>query len=465
MHCNAESRPVDALLADHQHRLTLLTIEAHSEMDVIASRLRARQIASLCGFSAQDQARIATAVSELARNAVTYADGGHVRFHASTSGQAGTLLITITDNGPGIPARSDAIAGGAGGLAAARRFVDDWAIDTGRHGTRIVLAKGWPARTSALRAEEVAAAIAGLDELPGNVALSETRQQNRELTDALAALQAKQDELIAVSENLERTNRQIEALNLRLHEKAEALVSADRRKDEFLSVLSHELRGPLSAAAMAASLLEADPDPQHRCIKLGQVVGRQVGHMSRLVEDLLDVSRVSRGLVVLNRARVDMREVAEAATEQLAAQAQAKRHSLVLSLPAHCCMVEGDRTRLLQVLANLLGNAIRYTPTGGRIVLAVRLEGNEVAVRVEDNGIGIPSTLMPHLFDLYTQAERPAGGRSEGLGLGLALVKSLIESHGGGVTAHSDGAGSGSVFEVRLAGLESSAALYTTAPA
>jgi len=301
--------------------------------------------------------------------------------------------------------------------------------------------------------DAIAGAVAHMDALPGNVALSEAHQQNRELTDALATLQAKQDELIGVSARLERTNQEVVALNARLHDKAEALMSADRRKDEFLSVLSHELRGPLSATAMAAQLLEGDADSQHRSVKLGQLVGRQVRHMSRLVEDLLDISRVSRGLVTLDRTPVDVRHVVEAAVEQLEASAAARRHAIVVTLPEHQCLVTGDRTRLLQVDANLLGNAIRYTPERGRIEVAVSMRDAAVAVRVADDGIGIPATLMPHLFDLYTQAERP-DGRSGGLGLGLALVKSLVEAHGGSVTVHSVGIGAGSTFEVQLPAME-----------
>lgn len=448
-----ESGPVDSLLAGHANRRMLLTIVVHSELDVIASRLRARQIASLCGFGVHDQARIAAAVSELARNAVTHAGGGRARFFAGSDDDGGTLLIVIEDRGPGIPALAQLLAGGTGGLSAARRFVDGWAVDTGPFGTRIALAKAWPPQDSPRRAGELADAIGRLEALPGNVALSETRQQNRELTEALAALQARQDELIGVSQRLAQTNQQIEALNARLSDKAEALMSADRRKDEFLSVLSHELRGPLSAAALAARMLEDGPEPQHRSVGLGRLVGRQVSHMSRLVEDLLDVSRVSRGLVSLNRAPVDMRDVVQAAAEQLAAQAGARQHEVVLSLPARSCMVEGDRTRLLQVVANLLGNAIRYTPECGRIEIAVQWTRTDVTMLVKDNGIGIPAALMPHLFDLYTQAERPSGDRSGGLGLGLALVRSLVESHGGSVSACSAGAGCGSAFQVRLAAL------------
>jgi signal transduction histidine kinase len=301
-----------------------------------------------------------------------------------------------------------------------------------------------------LDAGDIDAAMAQLDALPSNVALSEAHQQNRELTDALAALQAKQLELLEVSACLERTNRQVEALNVLLSEKASSLASADRRKDEFLSILSHELRSPLSAASMAAHLLQNSPDSGSQGVKLGQLIARQTQHMSRLVEDLLDVSRVSRGLVSISRTAVDMREVLDAAIEQHAAAARAKGHAVQQRVALQACTVDGDLTRLVQIVTNLLGNAIRYTPDGGRIELSLEAHEDWLVLRVSDNGIGIPPTLMPHLFDLYTQAERSADARNSGLGLGLALVKSLVEAHGGSVAASSAGAGCGSQFEVRL---------------
>jgi|GEM_PF-2336831 len=433
----------------------LLTVTVHSELEVIASRLRARQIAALCGFRGNGQTRIATAVSELARNAVSHAGVGKVRFFLGTVGRNQALTIVVDDDGAGIPAAHvrAALVGDAGtmlgGLSVARRFMDEFDIHANADGTRIVCAKLLPAQAPALTAHDLTCAVGNLAELPGNIALSEANQQNRELTHALAALQAKQNELLDVSAHLERTNRQVEALNLLLKEKADSLVSADHRKDEFLSILSHELRGPLSATAMAATLLETGGDPD-RSIKLGQLVGRQVRHMSRLVEDLLDVSRVSRGLVSIRRQPVDMRDVIEAAVEQLNAAAQAKRHRVDTVLPSRPCMIEGDRTRLIQVAANLLGNAIRYTPEGGRIEVRAEWHGADLMVRVTDNGIGIPDTLMPHLFDLYTQATRSPDGRDSGLGLGLALVKSLVEAHGGSVAASSPGTGLGSRFDVHL---------------
>jgi signal transduction histidine kinase len=444
------SKPLPQEFAPLHH---LLTVAVRSELDVIASRLRARQITALCAFGNHEQTRIATAVSELARNAFVYASGGKVRFYVGSLGARQALVVTIDDEGAGIPALGRVLAdGSAGGIPAARRLMDRCDIDTGSHGTHIVLAKAFPSQAPALDAGGIDLALSRLAALPSNVALSEAHQQNRELTDALAALQAKQAELLEMSACLERTNRQVEALNVLLNEKASSLVSADRRKDEFLSTLSHELRGPLSAVSMAAKLLETSPGHAAQGIRLGQLISRQTTHMSRMVEDLLDVSRVSRGLVSIERSAVDMREVVDAAFEQHAPPARAKGQTLIQPQPQsqQDCTVDGDRTRLIQIVANLLGNAIRYTPDGGRIEVDMRADGGWLRLRVSDNGIGIPAALMPHLFDLYTQAERSSDSKNSGLGLGLALVKSLVEAHGGTVTASSGGAGCGSQFEVRL---------------
>jgi signal transduction histidine kinase len=435
----------------------LMTVAIRSELDVIASRLRARQITAACAFGHHEQTRIATAVSELARNAYMYASGGKVRFSVGRLGDRQALVVTIDDDGAGIAAHQHLLADDAGshgveagGILAARRLMDRCEIVTGSQGTHIVLVKMFAAQAPLMDAAAIALAMSRLAALPSNVALSEAHHQNRELTDALAAVQVKQLELLELSACLERTNRQVESLNVLLNEKASSLVSADRRKDEFLSILSHELRGPLSAASMAAQLLENAPDKSSQGVKLGQLILRQTGHMSRLVEDLLDVSRVSRGLVSINRSAVDMREVLESAFEQHAPAARQKGHTVVQLDAPPATTVDGDRTRLVQVVANLLGNAIRYTPDGGRIEVGMTVADGWLQLRVADDGIGIHPDLMPHLFDLYTQAERSSDSRNSGLGLGLALVKSLVEAHGGSVTASSGGAGHGSRFDVRL---------------
>jgi signal transduction histidine kinase len=435
---------------------TLLTLAIGGDLEIIGSRLRARQIAALCGFSNQDQIRIATTVSELARTSFNYAPGGTIRFLLRALHGRWALLIEIemawrdrhqTERAI-VEAKNELI--GSDGVVAARRFMDECDITTDQRGLFIVLHQFFDIQTSKNTPEDIVTAISHLEKLPSNIALSEANRQNVDLSQALLALEAKQIELVEISSQLERTNREVEGLNALLRDKAAALLSASRSKDEFLSTLSHELRGPLSASGMAAGLLEASPHNAEQTTKLSQLITRQVKHMSRLVEDLLDVSRVSRGLVSMHAQPVDISTVITAAVEQLSHAISIKGHAVEVDLPARPCMILGDRTRLVQVLSNLLGNAVRYTPNGGDIVIKAQIENDEVVVEISDNGIGIAESLMPHLFDLYTQAELSTDGKNSGLGLGLALVKSLVELHHGRVTAYSAGIGQGSSFELRF---------------
>lgn len=233
-------------------------------------------------------------------------------------------------------------------------------------------------------------------------------------------------------------------------EAQEALKTQNRQKDEFLAVLSHELRNPLSAAMMASQLLEAPRLAEGRASQLGQVISRQIVHMSRLVEDLVDVTRITQGLVALKAECVDMAEVVQLAVEQINPMAAAKKQALTVNLAQSPCLVTGDRMRLVQVVANVVGNAARYTPDAGSISIHLAARSDEVELKVVDNGIGLDKDIMPGLFDLFVQAERSTDRKSGGLGLGLALVKSIVEMHGGTVNAASDGRDLGSVFTIRM---------------
>lgn len=235
-----------------------------------------------------------------------------------------------------------------------------------------------------------------------------------------------------------------------VHLAKQALREADRRKDEFLAVLAHELRNPLSTAGMAASLLEKQAPEGARAAELGRLITRQVGHMSRLVEDLIDISRVARGLVSLEEKPVSMSAVVDGAIEQVQGAISAKGHTLAFALPDEECIVFGDHTRLVQVVGNLLGNAARYTPEGGRIDVTLTRDGNMVALAVKDSGVGIAPGKIAELFDLYTQVDRTSDRSSSGLGLGLTLVRTLVELHSGTVAAFSAGEGEGSTFTVKL---------------
>ena len=230
----------------------------------------------------------------------------------------------------------------------------------------------------------------------------------------------------------------------------EKLRQENHRKDQFLAVLSHELRNPLSAAKMAVELLGTPPVKAERVNQLSEVIKRQVGHMSRLVEDMIDVTRVSQGLVVLDKHRVNLNTIIENAQEQVSPMMVAKGHTLEIEVPPYPCEVYGDRIRLVQVIANLLSNAARYTPQQGCIHLTLAPKQDCFSVKIVDNGIGIEPNVILGLFDLFAQAERSTDPKTGGLGLGLALVKSLVELHGGTVTAKSDGRDLGSTFTVTL---------------
>ncbi|MDN4057206.1 PAS domain-containing protein [Massilia sp. YIM B02769] len=233
-------------------------------------------------------------------------------------------------------------------------------------------------------------------------------------------------------------------------EAEDKLREADRRKDEFLAMLAHELRNPLAPIGAAAHLLRLGRLDEERVRHTSQILGRQVDHMTHLIDDLLDVSRVTRGLVELDMAPVDIRHVVADAIEQVAPLMQKRRHHLHSHIPPDTTVVLGDRQRLVQVLANILNNAAKYTDEGGSISLTSEVRADHVVIEVSDNGIGMTPELAARAFDLFAQAERTSDRAAGGLGLGLALVKSLVELHGGSVTAASAGLGQGSRFSVCL---------------
>jgi PAS domain S-box-containing protein len=229
----------------------------------------------------------------------------------------------------------------------------------------------------------------------------------------------------------------------------EALREADRRKDEFLAVLAHELRNPLAPIRYAVAMARKQGRADAERLQAQAIIERQVEHMGRLLDDLLDVSRITRGTLILRPSPVDLANVVAAAQESARPLIEARNHALVVSLPEPIRLV-ADPVRLAQMLSNLLVNAAKYTQPGGRIELEAKRAGGELVVAIRDNGIGISAEMMPRIFTLFAQAS-PALERSEGgLGIGLALVRGLVELHGGAVSARSDGAGQGSEFVLRL---------------
>ena len=232
-----------------------------------------------------------------------------------------------------------------------------------------------------------------------------------------------------------------------------ARVQAERlshAKDEFLAMLAHELRNPLAPISSSASLLSMQFSSEPRICQTSSIISRQVKHMSRLIDDLLDVSRVTRGLVKLKLATVDFREVVTGALDQTRPLVLEKAHQVRVELPETPVWVRGDQTRLVQSVANIVNNAAKYTQKGGQLVLALEAVDGRMVLRVRDNGSGMPPDLVPSVFDLFTQGARTLARSQGGLGLGLTLVKRLIDLHEGEVAAHSDGVGLGSTFTLTL---------------
>ncbi len=230
----------------------------------------------------------------------------------------------------------------------------------------------------------------------------------------------------------------------------EALKEADRRKDEFLAMLAHELRNPLAPVRNALHVLRASGGAGPAAEGVREMMERQVGHMVRLVDDLLEVSRITRGKIELRKERVELAAVVRSAVETSRPLIEAARHGLTVSLPPGPVPLEADPVRLAQVVANLLNNAAKYTEECGQIWLAARRDGGAAVVSVRDSGVGIRADVLPRVFDLFAQADGTLQRAQGGLGIGLTLVKRLVEMHGGTVTAHSEGPGKGSEFVVRL---------------
>ena len=254
----------------------------------------------------------------------------------------------------------------------------------------------------------------------------------------------------ALAESVTRYSQLVES-TIHTQKLAEAeLRQSNQHKDDFLAMLAHELRNPLAPISTAAHLLGKSPGNETMVRQVSEIINRQILHLTNIVDDLLDVSRLTRGQVELHTEPLDVKLIVASAIEQVQPLIEACHHGLVLKLGSTPAFVEGDKTRLVQVLSNLLTNAAKYTPHNGEILLALEVRADQACLSVSDNGSGITPDLLAHIFELFTQAERTPDRAQGGLGLGLPLVKSIVVLHGGEVQATSEGLGKGSVFTVTL---------------
>jgi len=287
----------------------------------------------------------------------------------------------------------------------------------------------------------------------------EIQAQNEEIQAQTEELQAQQAEIRESNDNLREhadrlsaQNTSLEEYSAKLREQREMLAEADRRKNDFLGLLAHELRNPLAPITSSLFILGRAAPGSESAGQALDVIGRQTTHLTRLVEDLLDITRISEGKIRIQREDIDLLDVVQSCVEDSRLAVQAAELSLDVDVPDGQILIDGDRVRIAQILGNLIGNAIKFTDDGGRITLSVRAEpdASHVEVTVADNGIGIEPNLLPNLFHPFMQGSLSGPKPNGGLGLGLSLVKSLVELHGGTVTAFSDGQGRGSRFVLRL---------------
>ncbi|MES2978334.1 MAG: sensor histidine kinase [Pseudomonadota bacterium] len=413
-----------------RYRLFSTKINATS---MTAARQRTRQVGNLFGLETLQRTRLITAVSELARNTVQYAGSGTLAFLFDTRSpilREQCLVAEISDKGPGIPdldrllkaLDSKAADAGAGaGIAGARRLVDHLSIHTPKEGgTVVTLEMLLPRGTKSLTVNDINLRVNDLVANGTGSPVEELEQQNREMLYALEELQQKQ-------------------FSLQL---------ADERKNEFLAMLAHELRNPLATLTMSLELLrrKLDLTPAELALRR-EIMTRQTDQLQRLVDDLLDVARVTKGKVDLHRVPSEVNGLVRSALEMVSAAITEKEHKVTFHAAPNDLWIYGDPARLLQVLGNILHNAARYTPTNGEIGICVRTLERNVEVEISDNGVGISAEMLPQVFGLFVQASQPASG---GLGVGLTLAERLLHDHGGQLRVKSEGAGKGSQFTVSL---------------
>jgi signal transduction histidine kinase len=434
----------------------LLTIAIKYEQDVVAVRQRARQIAALLGFDGPDQVRIATAVSEIARNAFGYAKGGKAEFLVDLQSRPQALTVRVTDEGPGIPALQAVLEGrytsrtGMGlGIVGARRLMDECAIhsDLGK-GTQVELTKRLPAAASLVTASSLARVIDELVAHPAQTGYDEVQQQNQELLRALQEVRERQEELLRVNRELEDTNRGVVALYAELDENADSLRRADESKTRFLSNMGHEFRTPLnSIRGLTRLLLDRIDGPlsdeQEKQVRL---IRKAAEDLSTMVDDLLDLAKIEAGRVEVHPSSFTINDLFSALRGMLRPLLIAESVRLVFEEADRDHTLYTDEGKLSQILRNFVSNALKFTERGEvRVTAAPMSDEGAMAFLVSDTGIGIAREDQERIFEEFTQIENPLQKRIKGTGLGLPLCRRLASLLGGRVELKSE-PGIGSTF-------------------
>lgn len=438
----------------------LLSLAIRREPDVVTARQRARQIAEHLGFELQDQTRIATAVSEIARNAFNYAGGGRVEFLVEGRTAPQVLIVHVADEGPGIPDVGRILDGdyqsptGMGmGICGARRLVDQFHIEsTPGRGTRVWLKKLFPRRAPIASARALATLTDTLATEESTDPLEELQRQNRELLRTLDELRARQEELTRLNGELEDTNRGVVALYAELDDKADHLRRADEMKSRFLSNMSHEFRTPLnSIRALSGLLLErTDGALSREQEKQVGFIRRAAEELSELVNDLLDLAKVEAGKIVVRPAAFEVASLFGALRGMLRPLLVNESVTLVFEESAAVPALYTDEAKVSQILRNFVSNALKFTERGEvRVSATLARDGQAVVLSVADTGIGIAPEDQERIFEEFIQLDHPVQRAVRGTGLGLPLTRKLTELLGGAVSVQSK-PGLGSTFSATL---------------
>jgi signal transduction histidine kinase/ActR/RegA family two-component response regulator len=438
--------------------LRILTVAIKAEHDVVAARQRARQIAAICGFKTQDQVRIATSVSELARNVYGYAGSGKVEFAIEGETSPQVFTIRIEDEGPGIAALDLILSGnyssstGMGvGMLGAKRLMDQFDVVTAPGaGTRITLKKLLPAGAAVLTAKSLGSVDSQLTALPADVTLSEIQHQNQELLATLAELKARQEELLHLTRELEDTNRGVVALYAELDEKAGHLRRADQMKSRFLSNTSHEFRTPLNSIRALSRLLldRADGDLSPEQEKQVSFILQAADSLSELVNDLLDLAKIEAGKIDVRPTEFQVADLFSALRGMLKPLLVTDSVKLTFDVAPDVGKMYSDEAKVSQILRNFISNALKFTDSGEVEVRAV-LEGAGIRFTVQDTGIGIKPEDQDLIFEEFSQIENRLQHKVKGTGLGLPLCRKLAQLLGGTVGVNSV-VGKGSVFHALI---------------
>lgn len=436
---------------------SLLSVEIRREQDVVLARQRARQVAQLLSFDTSEATRVATAVSEIARNAWKYARGGRVEFTIEEDGGAPSLVVKVRDEGQGIPNLEEVLAGryvsrtGMGvGIAGSHRLVDRFDVKTGATGTTVLMAKALPLAARHVGPEDLARIAGELARTRANDPIEELTAQNQELLRALDELRARDRDLVALNKELEDTNRGVVALYAELDEKADYLRRASELKSRFLSNMSHEFRTPLNTITSFCRMLLDETDGP-----LNEEQRRQVGFARKaadglveLVNDLLDLAKVEAGKTVVRTSPFEARELFGALRGMLRPLLVTSSVDLVFEEPVGIPTLVTDEGKVSQVLRNFISNSLKFTEHG-EVRVSARAVGTHVLFSVADTGIGIDPENQELIFQEYTQVESHLQKRVKGTGLGLPLSRKLAELLGGRIALQS-APGVGSTFSLDI---------------